>query len=67
MRYVSFHTYCGLAGDLQGMLVGVDQEGYREDELYTRTGFFYYLSLCRAKRKILRRFELETGQKALES
>lgn len=61
MREIKFHTYNGLAGDEHELLVGVDQDGRREDELFNRC-FFPIWSLRRAKKKIMKRFEIMTGQ-----
>ena len=63
---INFYTYCGCAGDLQAMLVGVDPGGHKVHRLYSRTGFLSLLSLRRAKKNILREFEILTGKTPVE-
>lgn len=59
---VKFHTYCGLAGDLQLLLIGETEDGYSECELFSRVGWFKLRKLRKAKEKILRSLELKTGR-----
>ncbi len=63
---VRFRTYCGLAGDLQELLIGETDCGISESRLYTRVGFFKLYNLRRAKKKILKHLELKTGRKPIE-
>jgi hypothetical protein len=63
---VRFKTYCGLAGDLQELLIGEAETGITESELYNCTGLFKLYSMRKAKRKILKRIELLTGRKPKE-
>lgn len=49
---IKFHDYCGLAGDLQMMLIG-ELDGRTETQLYTRDSKW---SRNRAMKKIIRRF-----------
>ena len=59
---IYFHTYKGLAGDLQELLIGETEDGYRDDELFTVVGWFKNWNLKQAKKKILKRLELKTGR-----
>lgn len=61
MKQITFHVHNGLAGDLHQLLVGVDQEGRRISELFDRSTFPLW-NLRRAKKKILKQFELLSGQ-----
>ena len=63
---VTFNTYCGLAGDLQELLIARSESGEKESMLITRVGFFRYYKMRRAKRKLLRILELSTGKKHIE-
>lgn len=65
MQKISFYTYCGVAGDLQGMLVGSDSTGTKVCKLYNRS-IFPLWNLRRAKKKILKEFEILTGKKSTE-
>lgn len=67
MKKVTFHTYCGLAGDLQELLTGENLNGRRHSLLIPRSGWFRYWKMRRAKKRILREFELETGEKHVEA
>jgi hypothetical protein len=67
MIKVHFHTYCGEAGDLQEMLVARTEQGHYESRLFYRFGPFASWNLMRAKRKLMERIELITGQKAVEA
>ena len=57
-----FRTYCGLAGDLQELLIAETEEGLREDKLIPSTGIFRHYFMRRAKRKLLKRLEIKTGR-----
>ena len=63
---IHFYTYCGEAGDLQELLVGVSPSGRKVYQLFTRVGFFHLFNLRRAKKKILKEFEILTGRKSEE-
>lgn len=63
---VKFRTYCGLAGDLQEILYGENEEGLEVSRLIPRTGIFRYWRMQRAKKAILKELELMTGQKHYE-
>jgi len=62
---VEFKTYCGLAGDLQELLIAKSEIGI-ESKLIPRTGWFRHLWMKRAKRILLKRLELKTGKKHVE-
>lgn len=62
----TFRTYCGLAGDLQELLVGRSSEGNEESMLINRIGSLRFYFMRRAKKKILRKLELNTGRKHYE-
>ncbi len=63
---VKFYTYCGEAGDLQGMIVAEIRGGIKFRRLFTRTGWFALWSLRRAKKKLMNQIELTTGQMPVE-
>ena len=63
---IQFYTYVGEAGDLQHLLVGESQNGYKISRLCDRT-YFPLFSLRRAKKKIMKEFEILTGQKPVEA
>jgi len=52
---VTFRTYCGLAGDLEELLILETSTGIRLSRLYNRA-FFKNFNQKRAKRKLLREF-----------
>jgi hypothetical protein len=58
-----FRTYCGLAGDLQELLIVESQTGIQEMELISRVGFFRHYRMRRAKKRLLKKLEILTGQK----
>lgn len=62
----TFRTYCGLAGDLQELLIARSELGTEECELVYRSGWFRYYRMRRAKRKLLRKLELFTGKVHME-
>lgn len=66
---VYFHTYKGLAGDLQEMLVGRSECGQEKSRLIPATGSLRRRQrvMRRAKRKICRSLELLTGAKHEEA
>lgn len=70
---VQFRTYCGLAGDLQEMLIcEVKHDGKilnRIDRLIPRVGPGWYRlwRMRRAKRSILNELEILTGEKHYEA
>lgn len=62
-----FRTYCGLAGDLQELLIAKSEIGIEESTLITRVGWLRYYRMRIAKRKLLKRLELRTGRKHIEA
>ena len=66
MEKVIYHTYCGLAGDLQEMLVATSSTGIQESTLITRVGLFRYYRMVKAKKKLAKLLELRTGKKHIE-
>jgi len=62
-----FRTYCGLAGDLQELLIATNDNGYQESTLISAVGWFRYQKMRNAKKKLLKRLELKTGKKHIES
>jgi len=62
---VQFRTYCGEAGDLQELLIGKNETNLEMSILIPRTGPIWYRlwRMRRAKRSILREFEVLTGIK----
>lgn len=64
---VNFRTYCGLAGDLQELLIAENEVGDKETVLISRVGCFRYYKLKRSKRKLLKKLELLTGKKHFEN
>lgn len=63
---VEFRTYCGLAGDLQELLIAKSECGLEERELISRVGLFRHYRMRRAKKRLLRRLEYLTGKKHTE-
>jgi len=63
---VTFRTYCGLAGDLQELLIARSDDGIEESELIYRVGWFRYYRMRRAKKRLLKKLELRTGKKHQE-
>lgn len=63
---VNFRLYCGLAGDLQQLLIAETEDDNQEHMLISRVGLFRKLFLNRAKRKLIKRLELKTGKKYTE-
>jgi len=63
---VTFRTYCGIAGDLQELLIAKSDTGIEESELIHRVGWFRYFRMKKAKRRLLKRLELRTGKKHQE-
>lgn len=63
---VEFSTYCGLAGDLQELLIAESESGIEEHELIPRTGWFRYFFLKRAKNRLCKRLEMLTGKEHKE-
>jgi len=63
---VTFRTYCGLAGDLQELLIAKSYTGIEESKLIYRVGWFRYYRMKRAKNRLIKRLELITGQKHVE-
>jgi hypothetical protein len=61
---VKFRTYCGMAGDLQELLIGESRD-LEIDKLIPRVGPNWYRlwRMRRAKKAILREFEIITGIK----
>ena len=63
---ITFRTYCGLAGDLQELLIAKSDTGIEESELISRVGWFRYYRMKRMKKRLIKRIELLTGQKHTE-
>jgi len=63
---VTFRTYCGLAGDLQELLIAKSETGIEESELIYRVGWFRYYQMKKAKNRLIKRLELLTGKKHVE-
>ena len=63
---VTFRTYCGLAGDLQELLIAKSDTGIEESELIYRVGWFRYYRMKIAKKRLIKRLELLTGSKHVE-
>ncbi len=63
---VTFRTYCGLAGDLQELLIARSDTGIEESELIYRVGWFRHYRMRIAKKRLIKRLELLTGKKHTE-
>ena len=63
---VIFRTYCGLAGDLQELLIARSGIGREESELIRRVGWFRHYRMRKAKKRLLKKLELLTGKKHVE-
>lgn len=65
---VQFRTYCGLAGDLQELLIGENIEGQSISILIPRVGPKWYRlwRMRKAKRSILNKLEILTGKRHYE-
>ncbi len=65
---VKFRLYCGEAGDLQTLLIGESETNLSESILIPRTGPQWYQlwRIKRAKRTILKKFEVLTGKRHFE-
>ena len=63
---VNFRIYCGLAGDLQELLIAESETGISESELITRVGWFRHHRMRRAKKRLIKKLELRTGKKHQE-
>ena len=63
---VTFRTYCGLAGDLQELLIAKSKTGIEESELIYRVGWFRHYRMKRAKKQLVKKLELLTGSKHVE-
>lgn len=63
---VTFRTYCGLAGDLQELLIARSDTGAEESELIYRVGWFRHYRMRIAKKRLMKRLELLTGKKHVE-
>lgn len=50
---IEFRTYCGLAGDLQELLIARDSFGKEQHMLIPRTGLFKEYIIRRAKQKLI--------------
>jgi hypothetical protein len=63
-----FRLYCGEAGDLQTLLIGENETNQSESILIPRVGPQWYQlwRMKRAKRTILKKFEVLTGKKHYE-
>ena len=63
---VTFRTYCGLAGDLQELLIAESETGIEARELIYRVGWFRHYRMKRAKKRLVKILELLTGSKHVE-
>ena len=63
---VEFRTHCGLAGDLQELLIATSDTGVEVSTLIPRVGWFRLYRMRRAKRRLKRELELLTGKKHSE-
>tara|TARA_B110000967_G_C18734428_1_gene484337 strand:- start:583 stop:780 length:198 start_codon:yes stop_codon:yes gene_type:complete len=63
---VTFRTYCGLAGDLQELLIAKSETGIEESELIYRAGWFRHYRMKIAKKRLVKILELLTGSKHVE-
>ena len=63
---VTFRTYCGLAGDLQELLIARSDTGIEESELIYRVGWFRHYRMRIAKNRLIKRLEFLTGKKHTE-
>ena len=63
---VKFRTYCGLAGDLEELLIARSDTGIEESQFINRFGFFRHYRLERAKNKLVKKIESKTGIKQKE-
>lgn len=61
-----FRTYCGLAGDLQELLVAHSGSGIEVSEMIDRVGWFRHYKMRRAKKRLLKELELLTGKMHIE-
>ncbi len=61
---VSFRTYCGLAGDLQEMLICEAESGHWVSCLYNRAWFKNW-NLRRAKKRLLAEIKEITGMQPI--
>jgi hypothetical protein len=64
---IKFRIFQGIAGDLQKLLIGESESGLSISRLYNDTGIFRLRNLRRAKKEILKEFELLTGKKTFEN
>lgn len=55
---VTFRTYCGLAGDLQELLIAKSETGIEESELIYRVGWFRHYRMKRAKKRLVKMLTL---------
>lgn len=58
-----FRTYCGLAGDLQELLLATSEMNVTVSKLIPRIGWFKNYLKRKATRTLLKELELLTGQK----
>lgn len=63
---VTFRTYCGLAGDLQELLIARSDTRAEESELIYRVCWFKHYRMKIAKKRLMKRLELLTGKKHVE-
>ena len=60
---VTFRTYCGLAGDLQELLIARSDTGIEVSQFIHRVGWFRHYRMRIAKKRLIKRLELLTGKK----
>jgi len=62
----TFRTFCGEAGSLDIMLIAENSEGQKERTFISRVGWFQHFFMKRAKKTLLKKLELRTGQLHIE-
>lgn len=66
---ITFRTYCGLAGDLDELLIGETPDKRHDASRFVpRTGFVWYRlwRIKRAKKQIINEIELNSGIRCYE-
>ena len=64
-----FRTYCGIAGDLEELLIGETEDGRHEASRFVpRVGFNWYRlwRIKRAKKQIIDEIEINSGIRCYE-
>ena len=63
---VTFRTYCGLAGDLQELIIAKSDTGVKVSRLIPKTGLFMQYRVRKSKKLLIKRLDLITGKKHVE-